>query len=121
MTYAFADCRLDLEACELTRGGVLTPIEPQVFALLRLLVENRGRLVSRDELIDRIWGGRIVSDAAVSSRIKSARQAIGDDGEAQRLIRTHHGLGYRFVGEVQASGAAAIPSFAPPSQALRVS
>jgi len=114
MTYAFADCRLDLEACELTRGGVLTPIEPQVFALLRLLVENRGRLVSRDELIDRIWGGRIVSDAAVSSRIKSARQAIGDDGEAQRLIRTHHGLGYRFVGEVQASGAAAIPSFAPP-------
>ena len=73
------------------------PVEPQVFALLALLVENRERLVSRDEIIEKVWDGRIVSDAAVSSRIKSARQALGDDGKAQRYIRTIHGQGLRFV------------------------
>ncbi|HLY78535.1 MAG TPA: TIR domain-containing protein, partial [Caulobacteraceae bacterium] len=77
------------------------PLERQVFALLELLVENRERLVTRDEIIERIWGGRIVSEAALSSRIKSARAAIGDDGRAQRLVRTHHGVGYRFVGELR--------------------
>jgi DNA-binding winged helix-turn-helix (wHTH) protein len=78
----------------------LAPVEPQVFALLRLLIENRERVVSKDEIIERIWDGRIVSESAVSSRVKSARQAIGDSGEAQRLIRTVHKLGFRFVAEV---------------------
>lgn len=115
MKYAFEDCLLDLDACELRRADVVTPVEPQVFALLRLLVENRDRLVSRDEIIERVWDGRFISEAAVSSRIKSARQAIGDDGRAQRLIRTHHGLGFRFVGEVRAVArpAAASPAPAP--------
>jgi adenylate cyclase len=98
MIYAFEDCQLDLGAHELTRAGRPVPLERQVFALLELLVENSERLVSRDEIVDRVWGGRIVSEAALSSRIKSARAAIGDDGRAQRLIQTHHGLGYRFVG-----------------------
>ena len=101
MIYAFDDCQLDLGAHELTRAGRPVPLERQVFALLELLVENGDRLVSRDEIIDRVWGGRIVSEAALSSRVKSARAAIGDDGRAQRLIRTHHGVGYRFVGELR--------------------
>jgi DNA-binding winged helix-turn-helix (wHTH) protein len=102
MVYSFGDCRLDVGARELRRAGVVVPVEPQVFDLLRLLIETRTRVVSRDEIIERIWGGRIVSDSAVASRIKSARQAIGDDGSSQRLIRTHHGVGFRFVGDVAA-------------------
>jgi TolB-like protein len=79
------------------------PIEPQVFALLRLLVENRERVVTKEEIIARVWDGRIVSDSAVSSRIKSARHALSDDGDAQRYIRTIHGVGFRFVGEIAAA------------------
>jgi TolB-like protein len=89
---------MDVDARELRRGEAVVPLEPQVFDLLRVLIENRQRVVGRDELIERIWGGRIVSDAAVSSRIKSARQAIGDDGKRQAMIRTLHGVGFRFVG-----------------------
>ena len=74
---------------------------PQVFALLALLVENRQRMVPREELVERIWEGRVVSDSALSSRIKSARKALDDDGAAQKYIRTVHGLGFRFVGEVE--------------------
>lgn len=103
MRFAFGEYELDLDKAELRLGGVVTPVEPQVFALLRLLIENRDRLVGRAEIIDRIWGGRIVSDDAVTSRIKSARRAIGDSGEAQSLIRTLPRLGFRFVGDVVAS------------------
>jgi TolB-like protein len=110
MIFAFRDYELDLDKAELRLGGAVTPVEPQVFALLRLLVENRDRLVGRDEIIERIWGGRIVSDEAVTSRVKSARQAIGDDGKTQSLIRTVPKLGFRFVGEVVAS--------APPARVL---
>ena len=74
-------------------------LEPQVFALLALLVENSERLVSKDEIIEKVWDGRVVTDAAVASRVKSARQALGDDGKSQQFIRTIHGQGYRFVGE----------------------
>jgi DNA-binding winged helix-turn-helix (wHTH) protein len=75
--------------------------EPQVVALLLFLIENRDRLVTRDEIVDAVWSGRIVSDAAISSRIKSARQAVGDDGNEQRIIRTIHGRGFRFIAEVE--------------------
>jgi TolB-like protein len=104
--YRFDDCELDTTAQELRRGGVVQPVEPQVFALLAFLVENRDRLVSRDDILDAIWRGRIVSDSALSSRIKAARQAVGDDGQAQRLIRTVHKRGFRFVGEVETGEAA---------------
>jgi DNA-binding winged helix-turn-helix (wHTH) protein len=77
-------------------------MEPQVFALLALLVENRERLVSKDEIIEKVWDGRIVSDAAVTSRVKSARHALGDDGKSQRFIRTIHGQGYRFIASAKA-------------------
>nr|WP_241262908.1 winged helix-turn-helix domain-containing protein [Parahaliea mediterranea] len=72
-------------------------VEPQVFALIALLVEQRDRLVTREEIFERIWDGRIVSDSALASRIKSARKALGDDGRAQCYIRTVHGKGLRFV------------------------
>jgi DNA-binding winged helix-turn-helix (wHTH) protein len=106
MIYRFGPFELDLARHELREDGAARPVEPQVFALIALLVENRERLLSRDELIEKVWDGRVVSDAAVSSRIKSARQALGDDGGSQRYIRTVHKQGFRFVADVQAGRAA---------------
>lgn len=105
MIHAFDGYKLDTDRGELRRGEDVVAVEPQVFALLLFLIENRERLVSKDELVDAVWGGRIVSDSAISSRIKSARAAIGDDGKAQRLIRTLNRSGFRFVGEVVTGGA----------------
>lgn len=110
MIYRFSSFEVDLAAAELRAEGKLRPVEPQVFDLLVLLVANRDRLVTRDELIEKVWDGRDISDAAVASRVKSARQAIGDDGAAQRLIRTIHGRGYRFVGK--ATEIASVPDAA---------
>ncbi|HVZ98738.1 MAG TPA: winged helix-turn-helix domain-containing protein [Caulobacterales bacterium] len=101
MIYEFGEFQLDRAKVELRAGGRAIALEPQVFALLLLLVEHADRVVSKDEIIEKIWDGRIVSDAAVASRVKSARQAVGDDGEAQALIRTVRGHGFRFVGEVR--------------------
>jgi pimeloyl-ACP methyl ester carboxylesterase/DNA-binding winged helix-turn-helix (wHTH) protein len=98
MLVSFNDFKLNSETFELTKSGRAIAVEPQVFDLLVMLIENRDRILTRDEILDRVWNGRIVSDAALSSRIKAARQAIGDDGTAQRLIRTIHGRGFRFVG-----------------------
>ena len=100
MKYAFDEFELDSNKFELRKNGVLVALEPQVFSLLELLVEHREELVSKDEIIATIWQGRIVSDASISSRIKLARQAVGDDGTAQRRIRTIHGRGFRFVADV---------------------
>ena len=104
MIYRFEQFELDREKVELRASGEVVPIEPQVFALLSYLVENRDRAVTKEELIDNIWDGRAISDSALSSRIKSARQALGDDGATQRTIRTLHRVGFRFVAEVR-SGA----------------
>ena len=102
MIYQFGPFELDLATVELREGDKTRAMEPQVFALLALLVENRERLVSKDEIIEKVWDGRIVSEAAVASRIKSARHALGDDGKSQRFIRTIHGQGYRFVASAKA-------------------
>lgn len=88
MTHAFADCLLDTDRLTLTRAGAPVAVEPQVFDLIRLLVENPDRVVTRDEIVATVWGGRIVSDSAISARIAAARKALGDDGKAQRVIRT---------------------------------
>jgi TolB-like protein/DNA-binding winged helix-turn-helix (wHTH) protein len=101
MIYLFGPFKLDLGAIELRDGRGVCKLEPQVFRLLALLVENRDRVVSKDEIIEKVWDGRIVSDAAVSSRIKSARQALGDDGLSQRFIKTVQRHGFRFVAEVR--------------------
>lgn len=122
MIYRFGDIKLDTAKHELRVGGMVCPLERQVYTLLALLIENRERLLTTEELIDKVWDGRIVSDAAVASRIKSARQALGDDGRTQRYIRTLPRQGYRFVGDVRiespyavtpdAATAAARPSIA---------
>ena len=101
MIYRFDHFELDLAKAELRSRGLMVHMEPQVYALLALLLQNRDRLVSRDEIIDKIWGGRFISESAVSSRVKSLRQSLGDDGTHQRLIKTIHGRGFRFVADVQ--------------------
>lgn len=117
MIYRFGAFELDTAKVELRAGGEVRPLEPQVYALLALLVENRERLLSRDEIIEKVWDGRVVSDAALASRVKSARQALGDDGQAQRFIRTVHRQGFRFVAEVGVSRSAAVPPVADPAAA----
>lgn len=101
MIYCFDQYELDTDRYELRDGDKAVALEPQVFALLALLVENCERMVSKDELIEKIWHGRVVSEAAISSRIKKARKALGDDGKSQRLIQTVHGKGIRFVGNLK--------------------
>jgi adenylate cyclase len=99
--YLFEDYALDTERRELRRGPALVAIEPKVFDLLAYVVENRQRVVSRDDLIARVWDGRIVSESALARCINGARSAIGDNGEAQRLIKTFQRKGLRFVGSVR--------------------
>jgi TolB-like protein len=100
LLYYFSDLVLDSSRRELRRGEDQVPLEPQVFDLLEFLVRARDRVVSRDELLEAVWNGRTVSDATLSSRVNAARNAVGDNGEAQRLIRTLPRKGIRFVGEV---------------------
>jgi DNA-binding winged helix-turn-helix (wHTH) protein len=120
MIYVFGDCELDTERFELRRAGAVQALEPQVFDLLLFLVRNPDRLISRDELFAAVWKGRIVSDATLSSRVKAARQVLGDDGHAQAFIRTVHGRGFRFVAAVQSRQARnpGIPPVAAPAAAL---
>jgi TolB-like protein len=99
--FRFGDCTLDRQRRELHRDARLVPIEPQVFDLLVYLLEHRDRVIGKDELVEQIWHGRIVSDATIDSRIMAARQAIGDSGAVQRLIRTLARKGVRFIGDVE--------------------
>ena len=101
MQFLFADHTLDTAKRELRRGSTAIAVEPQVFDLLTYLVEERDRVVSKDDLIASVWGGRIVSDSTLASRINAARRAVGDSGEAQKLIRTFTRKGIRFVGDVR--------------------
>lgn len=121
MIHRFESFELDTDRFELRREGQTRAVEPQVFALLQMLVENRHRMVPREEIIGAIWAGRVVSDSALSSRVKSARQALDDDGHAQRLIRTVHGHGFRFVGEVRSAAAPAPGSPTAPTAAQQLS
>ena len=100
MLFRFETCSLDTDRRELHRAGESVAVEPQVFDLLIYLVENRDRVVSKDDLIASVWQGRIVSESTLTSRINAARKAVGDSGEEQRLIRTIARKGVRFVGEV---------------------
>src|SRR5262249_25509478 len=101
LRYFFEDCVLDTDKRELRRGGDPVSIAPQVFDLLEFLIINRERVVTKDDLIDAIWKGRIVSDTAVTTRLNGARSAIGDSGEEQRLIKTLPRKGFRFVGQIR--------------------
>src|SRR6476469_9603791 len=101
MIYAFKEYLLDADRRELRRGAALIAAEPQTFDLLLYLIQNRERVVSKDDLMAAVWSGRIVSESTLSSQIAAVRHTIGDDGERQILVRTLARKGFRFVGEVQ--------------------
>ena len=115
MIYRFAQCELNTQLIELKRNGQSVAIEPQVFRLLSLLIENKQRVLSKDEILSTIWSDRVVSDSALSSGIKAARQAIGDSGEQQTLIKTVRGHGFRFVGELHEPATTAVQAPQPTS------
>ena len=100
MQFLFEDHVLDTDRRELRRGAQEIPVGPQVFDLLVYLVQNRERVVTKDDLLDAVWSGRFVSESNLTTRINAARKAIGDSGEEQRLIRTVPRKGFRFVGVV---------------------
>ncbi len=114
--YLFDQFELDLGAFSLRTGGEDISLEPQVMSLLAYLVQHRDTLVTRDELLDELWGHRYVSESAVATQIKTLRKALGDDGRSQRIIKTVHGRGYRFVADVSAAQATTPASSAPASQ-----
>ncbi len=116
--YHFEDCELDLDQFELRRGGELVHVEPQVLDVLRHLITNRNRLVPKTELLDAVWGDRFVSESALTSRLKEARKAVGDDGQRQQVIATVHGRGYRFVAPVTEQGGADSGGAPPATAAL---
>jgi len=99
--YLFEDFELDTDRRELYRGSSPVPVEPKVFDLLVYVIENRERVVSKDDLLDAVWAGRIVSESTLTSHINAVRKAIGDSGEEQRLVRTLARKGFRFVGDVK--------------------
>jgi pimeloyl-ACP methyl ester carboxylesterase len=105
------DNRIELDEglFELRRDGAAISLEPQAFDVLLYLVQHRDRPVAKEELMDEVWGGRFVSETAVTSRIKQVRRALGDDGQAQRMVRTHHRRGYRFVAHVAQSAGTVLP------------
>lgn len=101
MRYRFRTCQLDTSLREFRADGMPVHLEPQVFDLVRYLIEHRDRVVDREELIESVWDGRIVSDATVSARINAARGAVGDSGATQEVIRTFPRRGFRFVADVE--------------------
>jgi TolB-like protein len=123
LRYLFEDFALDTDRRELRRGADVLSTTPQVFDLLECLIRHRERVLSKDDLINTVWKGRVVSDAALTTRLNAARAAIGDSGDEQRLIRTLPRKGFRFVGEVQETaltssgahdGATTQGTFSPP-------
>jgi TolB-like protein len=106
--FSFGEHVLDLDRRELRRGAELIALEPQVFGLLVYLVQNRDRVISKDDLLAAVRGGRIVAESTLTSRISALRRAVGDSGHAQRLIRTVPRKGLRFVGVVEEAGNAAV-------------
>ena len=105
MRYRFGNCVLSLDGRELMRGPDIIALAPQVFDLLAYLIRHRERVVTKDELIDAIWDGRAISDAALTTRVYVARTAIGDNGREQQYIKTIARRGIRFIGEVEETSA----------------
>ena len=120
MILCFADVELDLLRYELRRDGERVPVEPQVFEVLVHLVRHNDRVVTKEELLDEVWGSRFVSESALTTRIKAARRAVGDDGSRQAVIRTVHGRGYRCVAPVtEVAADPGAPNLAQPTLEMR--
>ena len=107
--YIVGETVIDLSGYEIRRGGEEVHVEPQVFEVVRYLLVHAGRVVTKDELLDNVWGTRFVSESSLTSRIKAARRALGDDGRRQHVIQTLHGRGYRWIApfETQEAGSSA--------------
>ena len=122
MEHHFADCTLDDARLTLTRGGSAVAVEPKVFDLIHLLLRNAGDLVTRDRMVEEIWGGRIVSESAISACIAAARKAVGDNGKAQAVIRTVARRGLMLVAKVsrEADARPSVPAQAPAATAQRI-
>ncbi len=121
MIYAFDEYELDTGLYELRRGGTQIRLEPQAFDLLAFLVEQRERVVPKDEIVGRLWPERFISETALTTRVREVRKALGDTGKEQRYIRTAHGRGYRFVGEVRSPKEEAVAAEPPPAPGQRPS
>jgi TolB-like protein len=119
--YLFEDYALDADRRELLKADRRIAVQPQVFDLLALLIANRGRVVTKDEIIEAVWDGRAVSESTLTSRINAARTALGDSGEAQWLIRTASRKGFRFIGAVRETTSAEAPAQPPPTGVLPAS
>jgi TolB-like protein len=117
MTLSFGDYEIDIDRRELRRARAPVHVEPQVFDVLVYLVQNRDRVVSKDDLITAVWAGRIVSESTLTSRINAARKAIGDSGGDQKFIRTIPRKGLRFVGTVHARPDSVEPDGRPTDEA----
>ena len=113
MYYSFGDCTLDTQRYELRRGGVRVPLRPKVFQVLVYLLEQRDRVVRRDEVLAQVWPDQYVGEETLTSCVKAARRAVGDSGRTQRVIQTVHGHGLRFVAEVTVAEAPPAPGPAP--------
>lgn len=100
MTFRFVQCTLDIDARRLVRGGCDVHLSPKAFELLRVLVESRPRVLSKTDLLERVWPGVFVSDASLAKVVSKVREAIGDSGDAAPVIRTVHGVGYAFDAEI---------------------
>lgn len=105
MIFLFADCRLDLEARRLFRAGREVHLSPKAFALLKVLIENRPRALSKSELFERVWPGVFVSDVSLAKIVNQIRARVGDDPREARVVRTVHGYGYEFAADVVLEGA----------------
>src|SRR5262245_20955564 len=110
LLYSFDNLVLDTDRRELARGREIVGMEPQVFDLLVYLIQHRQHVVSKEDLLASVWGGRTVSDSALNTRINAVRSAIGDTGDEQRLLRTFPRKGVRFVGQVLEGQASTIAS-----------
>src|SRR2546422_2790711 len=120
MLYVFGDCTLDTRRYELRRVGTRIPLRPKVFRVLVYLIEQRDRVVTRDEVLAQVWTNQYVGDETLTSCVKAARRAVGDTGRTQRVIQTVHSRGLRFVADVAVVvDGQATPPIAPPQvQAL---
>lgn len=114
--YSFAGYELDTVRLELRQAGEPVHIEPQVFDVLRHLIANRDRVISKMELFDQVWGGAFVGESTLTSRIKTARQLVGDSGRAQTVIRTLHRRGYQFVADVVEHTVDSSPAHSVPAE-----
>ncbi|MDJ1015319.1 MAG: alpha/beta fold hydrolase [Paracoccaceae bacterium] len=104
MIYKFADCAFDTQRLTLERNDRVVPLEPKVFDLIHLLLRNAGNVVTKDEIVEEIWDGRVISESAISARISNARKALGDSGKQQKIIRTVARRGLEFIAEVAIEG-----------------